>query len=258
MRRKPFRGGVEHAFAARGERQHLRTGGGRARGLLDGLMLLRGLFDDHMSICATYSKGADTGPARKTVGTPLAQAIVHIKRRVREVDLRVVSLEVDGRRQQAMSGSQRSLDQSRGARRDDHVADITLDRTERAELRVLGARAECLGQRLHFDGISQRCGRAMGFHITDAARFDTRDGLRIGDDARLGGDTRGRETRLVRAVVVHGRAADHGVDSVAIGDRIGEPFEQHDRSAIAEHRAPRVRIEGARVPVGREHRAILV
>ena len=74
----------------------------------------------------------------------------------------------------------------------------------------------------------------MRLDIADAARVDLRAVQCLRDHGSLAVDAGRGEARLVAPVVVDGDAAYQRDDLVAVGQRIGEPLEQHDRGAVAE------------------------
>jgi len=86
----------------------------------------------------------------------------------------------------------------------------------------------------------------MRFDVGDRFGRDTCDGLRLGDD--LGLPTRARRgvAELRSAVVVDSGAADNGVNSVAVSQRIFEPLEDNDADAIAPNGARAAAVRNSR------------
>src|SRR5436305_339353 len=80
---------------------------------------------------------------------------------------------------------------------------------------------------------------------------------RRGRRRRLSLDAGRRVAHLERAVVVDGRPLDDGVDVVAVRDRVGEPLEDENGDAVAQHRAVGAGVESARMAVGRKDAALL-
>src|SRR5262249_32138255 len=138
------------------------------------------------------------------------------------------------------------------------VADIALERADRAELALLRAAAEGLRQRGHLDRIAYRRAGTMGLDVADRLRLDLGDTQGRPHDPGLALAPRRRVAGLIRAIVVDRRALDHGVDRVAVRKRIGQALQHHHPGAAAHHRALRVGVEGPAVPIRREDAAFLV
>src|SRR5690606_39503740 len=94
-----------------------------------------------------------------------------------------------------------------------------------------------LRERGDLDRITHRRCRAVALHVLHRLRVHPGDAEGLGDRLRLAIDARGEETDLLRTVVVDRRALDHGVDRVAVADRVGETTHDHHARAAAEHRA---------------------
>src|SRR5215475_1541507 len=127
-----------------------------------------------MRVGAADPERADRRPPRAPVPRPRAQAIVHVKRAVREIYLWIALLEEQRGRQLAALETQRRLDERADACRRRHMADVALQRADAAKAFAAGALTERLRERHHFDGIAERgCG---------PVRLDVRD--RFGIDVR--------------------------------------------------------------------------
>ena len=124
-------------------------------------------------------------------------------------------------------------------------------------LRV-GLGAEGLGQRGDLDRVADRRAGAVGLDVGDRLGGDAGEGQRLGDGAGLAVDARRQVAGLARAVVVDGRALDHGVDVVAVGEGVLQAAQHDDPRAAAEDGALRAGVEGAAVAVGGEDLALLV
>ena len=101
------------------------------------------------------------------------------------------------------------------------------------------------------DGVAERRPRPVSLDVVDALRPHARDGERLRDDGRLPIYARRREADLGRTVVVDGRAADDGVDVVAVGQGVGVALQDHHADAVPEDRPARRGVERAAVAVGR-------
>ncbi len=131
------------------------------------------------------------------------------------------------------------------------MADVGFHRTDCAVFGGTVRGLECARERLDFDRISQRGGRAMRFDhrdriggdLGDGQSFDHRGGLTFGGRAPI--------ADLGAPIVVDSRSSDNCVDDVPIGDRGGETFEHDDADAAAKHGSGGVRIERAAVTVVR-------
>ena len=237
-------------------REHQQLGGAvAAAAALGG----RGLLEHGVAVGATEAKRADAGAARLAarLGRPRRQRALHAERRALEVDLGAGRGEVDGRRQRLVVEGERRLDEAGGAGGDHHVADVALERADGAEAAILGVAREGAGEALDLDRIAQRRGGAVRLDIGEAARVDAGAVVGGGDDGGLAlGRGRG-EAGALGAVVVDGGAQQHGVDRIAVGQRVGEAAQHHHGDAVGEHGAAGLRVEGAGVAIRRGHRALL-
>ena len=101
-----------------------------------------------VGVGAAGAEAGDAGDARAArPGLPRAQLGVDEERAVREVGLRVGLLEVEAGRDLAVLQRQHRLDERGDAGGLAGVADVRLQRTDRAELPVVGAAAVRLGER---------------------------------------------------------------------------------------------------------------
>ena len=134
------------------------------------------------------------------------------------------------------------------------MTDVGFSRSEHAEfIRPGPSLAEGLGQRCHFDGVSQRRACAMRLDIRNLRRTDTGRGLGQGDDPGLCVDPGSGETDLVRAVIVDGPPLDDPEDRIAIGDGVAEAFQKNHSAAVTKNRAGRIRIKSAAGAIRRDH-----
>ncbi len=197
-------------------------------------------------------------PARR--GAPCdvhARSVVLTKNGLRSKSIcRIRAVEVEARRKPPVLEREHRLDQPGDARRRVEMADVRLDRAERAEAGRW--RPKGLGERRDLDRIAERGAGAVGFDVADLVGPDAGQGERRRDDLGLSLDARRRVADLGGAVVVDRGALDDRVDVVAVGERILEPLQEDDADAAAEHRAARARVERAAVAVGREDAALLV
>ena len=236
----------------RREHDELRAGNGRG-------FRRDGRFLDHdVRVRAADAEGADARPARMRGGFPLGELRHDAEGRVGEVDAGIRFLEMQARGNLRVAERERGLDQAGDARGGFEVAEIGLRGAEQAGAVRLAGRTECFGQRGDLDGIAERRGGAVRLHVADGVGGHARERVGQRDDLGLSVHARRGEADLAAAVVIHGRTFDHRVNRIAVGERIGEAFQNDDTAAVAEDGAARVGIEGAAVTVGAGDRAFLI
>ncbi len=116
--------------------------------------------------------------------------------------------------------------------------------------------AERGGEGGEFDRVAERGGGAVRLDVADGRGVDLGHQVRGADHLGLPGDAGGGEAHLVRAVVVDGGAADHGVDVIAVREGLGEALEHDDADAVGADRAAGLRVEGPAVAVRRDDPAL--
>jgi hypothetical protein len=94
--------------------------------------------------------------------------------------------------------------------------------------------------------------------VADRLRLDHCRRQSLFDDARLPFHARRGITDFERTVVVDRRAFDHGLDRIAVGQRIGQTLQHDNPDAASLHRPCGLRVEGATMPVGRDDAALLI
>ncbi len=189
---------------------------------------------------------------------PFAQLRVDEERTVREIELRVRFVKMQARRNLAMLEREHGLDETADASRFAGVPHIALQRSESAELGVVGRGPKRVGQRRHLDRITDRGACAVGFDIADVPRTDVSYRERFADDTSLPRGARREVPDFLRAVVVRSRAAHDRQHAIPVAERILEPA-QHDTAHSAGHdRAGGVRVERPAVSVGRKNLAVAI
>ena len=216
----------------------------------------RRFLQHDMGVRAANAEGADTRPPRRRTARPRRRLAGDEERALLQLQRRIRPFGVQRRRDQPVLQCQRGLDQARHPRGGVGMANVALDRTERAD--TAPRAAEGLGQRGDLDRVTQRCAGAVGLDIADRVRLDLGNGLRLADHPRLALDARRGEADLGRAIVVDRRTADHRMDHVAVGQRFGQRLEQHHADTTATQRAGGVFREGSAVAVRRQDHALLV
>ena len=139
------------------------------------------------------------------------------------------------------------------------MADVRLHRAQHARAGPVElGDLESLSQGFDFDRVAQRGTGAVRLDESDGRGVDIGDGVRLGDDLGLAGDGGCGVGHLHRAVVVDRRAADDGVDAVAVVERRLQRLEYHRRDPAAEDRAVGPDVERPAVARRRHHRPRLV
>ena len=138
-------------------------------------------------------------------------------------------VEVEARRERLVVQGERRLDQAGDPSRRIEMADVGLDRADRAKARFgCSPGAKRLGEPGDLDRIAELRGGAVGLDVGDRLRIDAGEGLGQSDDAGMSIDAGRREAHFGRAVVVHAGALDHRVDRVAVIERVRQPPQGHD------------------------------
>ncbi len=126
------------------------------------------------------------------------------------------------------------LDQARDPGRGVEMADVGLQRADGAVVpAAVLALAEDPRQGGDLDRIAERRGGAVALDVGERAGIDAGVLVGLPVDVHLAFDGGCHEAHLERAVVVAGRALDHGVDGVALGESVVEALEYHDAGAVA-------------------------
>ena len=192
-----------------------------------------------MSVGSAGAERADAGAQRlqhavDLLWMPGRKRLLNHKRRMREIDELVELRRMQRRHQRAVTHLQQRLADARDACSRFQMADIGLDRTDRAALQGDIVLLERLIQACDLDGIAKFGAGAVRFDITDAARIDIGFFQRCGDDIALCFRV-GYRITAVAAAVTDRRAFDDRVDVVAVALRMGQRFEQERANAFARH-----------------------
>ncbi len=97
----------------------------------------------------------------------------------------------------------------------------------------------------------------MGLHIGDRIWFHAGHFLGPGDHVGLSFDSGRGEAHFACPVVIEGRPTQHGVNRIAVGQRVLDTPQCHHADAVAEQRPLRSGVERPAMAVGRQHAAIL-
>ena len=209
-------------------------GPGRALPHRRGLLRLRGLFQHDMGIGAAEAEGADPGtPAAACAVRPGWPGLPGGRNgeagRV-QPDQRVDRLQVQVRRDLAVSQAQDGLDQAGDSRRRFQMADAGLDRAERTGLCRCPPLPQDGLQRLDLDRVAQPCPGAMRLDETDRGGGKLRVGQGLADHRLL--RQRVRRGQAVAATVLIDRGApDDGKDAVAVAACVAQPLQNDEAAA---------------------------
>ena len=217
----------------------------------------RRLLEDRVCVGAADAERADGGTPRRAGAVPVGQAVLDAKRAVREIDHRIRRREVQRRRNAAALDAKRRFDEARDAGRSVQMANVALDRADRAEIAPLRP-SERLAQCCDLDRVAERRGRAVRLDVADRLGRDAGEHERGRDDGRLPLDARCGVSDLQRAVVVDRRAEYDGAHTVPIALRVAQALQHDDTDAAARDGTLRLGIEGPAMTVGRQDAALLV
>ena len=208
----------------------------------------RRLFDDHMRIGSAHPQSVDGGAPRLGAARPPPGPVHHLKRRFVEFEAAVRTAEIEAGRNQLVAQCQRHLDQPSHTGGRIQMPDVGLDRADAAK--APATTSVGLRQGRDLDRVADRRAGAMRLDIGHAGGVDACHGQRLDRSAGLPVDAGRQVAGLLRAVVVDGRAADHGIDVVAVFDRIGQAPQHHHACAATEDGTLRRFVEGPAMTIG--------
>ncbi|RPK40781.1 hypothetical protein EES37_20645 [Streptomyces sp. ADI91-18] len=235
--RTQFRGlGAQRCRGLGGEVPQRRHGGGDG-GCLTGVrpgcgLGLGGLFDDGVGVGAADAERGDARAARRAGLGPRHGLGEQPDGAFGPVDVRGGFVHVQGLGQDPVAHRHDHLDDPGDARGGLGVPEVGLDGAEQQRPAVGAVLAVGGQQRLRLDGVAEGRARAVGLDGVDLGGREPGPGEGLADDALLGGPVGGGEA-AAGAVLVHGRAADHGEDGVAVLAGDGEPFQDEHAGALA-------------------------
>ena len=185
------------------------------------------VLDQHdVRVRTAETERADRGAATYARGRlPGLQRVVDVERAVFQANVFVVLRVVDGRRQLPFAQGQHQLDDASGAGGGEAVADIALDRTQRAEAGLRRERCERGLQAGHFDRVAKPGAGAVRFDQLDAGRVDVETAVHRLQQTHLRVFVRCGDA-VGLAVLVDAPAFDHRLDAVAVAFGIGQALEQ--------------------------------
>ena len=207
----------------------------------------RCFLDNGMGVRAANPEGIDSGPARNIPARPGPALVHHIEGAICDIEAIVWCLVVEGGRNDVMTQCLHHLDQARGPRRRIEMADVALDGTDPAK--ASAARAIYLRQARKFNRIAHRRTGAMSLYIADGFRRDIGNGEGFRRRFRLPIDTWCEIARLLRPIVIDGRANQHRLDIIPVGDCVFKAPEDNKGRAGAKHSPLTIIVEGPADPV---------
>ena len=245
---KPLRGFPRHH--QRAQRRDRSAGG------IGGGGEIRALLQHHVRVGTAETERRHRRPTRAFAARPVGVRRRHEQTGVRCVDRRIPVHEVQVRRDVRVLQRQGGLDESGDPGGRLEVADVGLDRSQRARRGVPRGvpwvPAIGLGERVEFDRIAQSGCGAVGFHEGHRLCGHVGAAQRGGDHVPLRRRVRCGQA-VGPAVLIHRRPADHRQHPVAVAYRVGQPFEHHHPGAFAADEAVRAGVEGAAPAPRGEH-----
>ena len=244
---------VECLLAPRRDRQnqHLVIGDGR-----DHVNPCRRTLDDDVRIRAAEAERIDAGNARgRAIQRPRLERLRHPEPQVVERDVRVGHREMQVRRDHAVLDAQRRFDETGDARGRLGMADIALDRSDDALFTSRATGAEYAADGFQLDRIAGGRARAVRFDVVHMCRIDARPPIHLGEHRGLGDAVRERHARRP-AVLIDERAADDGVDAVAVLHGLRKRLQEHHTCAFGADVPVGALVEALALPVGGQHRGL--
>ena len=207
------------------------------------------LLQRHMEVRTTKTKGADRGATRMVrAANPGPRGGRQIEGALLEVERRVGTIDLDGRRDHLVMQRHHDLEQSSRASRRLGVTDLRLDRAERAPLAILARR---LIIEHELEAAKLGCIPSLG---ACAVRLHKLYGRRLVASALIGAAQRlgltfahWRIDALGAAIGGGAKTMNHSIDRITVTLRIIKTLEREHADPLAEHRAVGLIREGATV-----------
>ncbi len=211
---------------------------------------------DRMGIGAAVAEGVDPDVERAVLRVgDLPRLERQLQSELREGNRRIGLVEVDLARNFAVSQAEASLDQARDTGRGFEMADIGLDRTDdqRLDPVPIGPHGSAEGRGL--ERVADRRPGAVRLDVADGV--ERHPGLLVHptDERFLGFGTRYRDA-VGPPVLVDARAADDGMDAVAVTQSLVESLQEHDAATLAARVAIRLGVETLAMPVASQKVAL--
>ena len=188
---------------------------------------------------------------------PVAQLRVHEERTGLDVECRIGRHEVQAGRNLAVMERKHRLDEAGDARRRIGMADVRLDRADRAIADPIAAGTERTPKPRDLDRVAEVSASAVGLDVADIVGADAGERMRSRDHLGLSVFAWRGVADLGCTVVVERAGLQHRIDRVVVGDCVRKALEHDDTRRLAEGCAVGVRIEGAAAPVRGQNHALL-
>ncbi|KGC39414.1 hypothetical protein DO62_6057 [Burkholderia pseudomallei] len=237
--------------------QHDQRRRARRRGRARGRRLPGRLLEDHVRVRAARAERGHAGDARMFAAVdhgplPGPRLAVDDERRGRKVDVRIELARVQARHQQAVLHLQQHLGEPREAGGGLEMADVRLDRADRAEAAIGRIAPERARQPGDLDRIAELGAGAVRLDIAHRARVHAGAIERAANHVLLRDRVRHRVAVGLAAVVDAGRA-NRRVNAVAVRERARQRLEHDHADALARHIAVAAEAETLAAAVGRQH-----
>ncbi len=221
--------------------------GGRRLGRLVG----GGLLEDDVGVGAAHAEGGHGRAARGARLRPLPGLGEELDGAGVPVDHGGGLVDVERAGQHAVPHGLDHLDDAADAGRRHGVADVGLQRAQ-VERPLRGPALAVRGQQgLGLDRVAEPGAGAVGLDDVDIGGREPGALQRLADDPFLGGAVGGGQA-VGGAVLVHGGAADHGEDLVAVLPGVGQLLDEDQADALGPRGAVGGRGEGLDAAVGGE------
>ena len=207
-------------------------------------------MQNHMSVGAAKAERADSGQCRTGLRGPRTERRLHAERKLVEGNMRVGLFKVQARRDLPMPQRQRHLDQAGDTGGGLEVAQVGLDRPHGASSSRWTFDAQHRAQRLRLDRVAQQCARAVRLDVLHLAGRDA--GLPVGfAQHRLLRQRVRRHQPVAASVLVHGAAANDGINRIAVSQRFRQRLQHDDAGTLAANVAVGPGIERLAAPIRR-------
>ena len=200
--------------------------------------------EHHVGVGAAEAEAAHAGEFRAGVFGPFAGVGHYLQVFGVEVDIAVGFREIQGGRQHVVLHGQHHLDEAGRARGGFGVAEIGFRGAKQGGggRGAVGAQNRAQGGGL--DGVAQNGAGSVGFYVVDLGWVQAGVGVGALQHIHLGLRVGGGET-VRMPVRIDGGSLDDGQDRIAVGKRVGNPFQHEHAGAVGTDKT--VSIVGKRV-----------
>jgi len=197
------------------------------------------------------SKGAHAGVPWLRPAHPTRQPVLNAHRKLLERNESVRPLEVETCRNRLVVESERGFDEPGNPGSRLEVTDVRLHGTDRAHVSGGAVGVEDAPERTELHRIAEARPGTVCLDVLDRARRDPR--VLVGVPQHRALRLRVRSGKSVRTpILIHGRPANDGVDSVPVSERLREPLEDYEPRPFAADESVGAIVESLAPPVGGE------